>query len=108
LSKDVVLRVKEALYGSKSVGENISELAYEPQVIAVESLDGQLVEVLAEQAQVVKKREAANHCISFRLVGTRVESRNGAAAVGEAVADVESGSESRPVGGALRRGLGES
>jgi hypothetical protein len=36
LRKDIVLRMKEALDWSKPVGEKICELAYEPQVIAVE------------------------------------------------------------------------
>jgi hypothetical protein len=42
--------------------------------------------MLAEQTEVVKKREAADHCISFRPVGPRMKSRNGAAAVDKAIA----------------------
>ena len=68
----------------------MGELAYEPEVIAVEFFDGQLVEMLAEQTEVMKKGEAAEHCVAFRLVGPRIESRNGAAAVDKAIAKRES------------------
>ena len=78
--------MEHTLDWSESVGEKMGELAYEPQVIAVEFFDGQLVEMLAEQTEVMKKGEAADHCVAFRLVEPWIESRNGAAAVDEAIA----------------------
>lgn len=41
--------------------------------------------MMAEQAEVVEKSEAADHCVSFCSIGPRIESRNGAATVGEAI-----------------------
>jgi hypothetical protein len=34
----------------------------------------------------MKKGEAADHCVAFRSVGTRMESRNGAVSVDKAIA----------------------
>jgi hypothetical protein len=44
------------------------------------------LEMMAEQAEVMEKSEAADHCISFRSIGPRIESRNGAATVDGAIA----------------------
>jgi hypothetical protein len=52
-----------------------------PKVVAVEFCDRELVEMMAEQAEVMEKSEAADHCISFCSIGPRIESRNGAATV---------------------------
>jgi hypothetical protein len=78
--------VKGAFDWSKTVSEEVGELAEEPQVVAVEFCDRELVEMMTEQAEVMEKSEATDYCISFCSIGPRIESRNGAATVDKAVA----------------------
>ena len=42
--------------------------------------------MIAEQAEVMEESEAADHCVSFRSIGPRVDTRNGAATFDEAMA----------------------
>jgi hypothetical protein len=48
--------VKDAFDWSETVSEEVGELADEPQVVAVEFCDWELVEMMAEQAKVMEKR----------------------------------------------------
>jgi hypothetical protein len=73
--------VKDAFDWSERVSEEVGELADEPQVVAVEFFDRDLVEMMAEQAEVMEKSEAADHRIFFCSIGPMIEARNGAATV---------------------------
>jgi hypothetical protein len=85
--------VKDAFDWSKMVSAEVGELADEPQVVAVEFYDRELVEMMAEQAKVMEKSEAADHCISFCSIGPRIESRKGAATVDKATAKKRVGND---------------